>query len=91
MFKEINVDKVINDSLTENANCHVMVCEDSRKAFKTALNYGKMLRKQVIRETRDIDKGFWNISLKDGYEFIFCSVEYFKNENIQYSCLAFSK
>ena len=91
MLKDKEIKKLIYGSLVDTARCHVVVCEDSSNVYKTALFYVKKLRKEVIQEIRDIKKGVWNIHLSDGYEFIFCSSEYFETEDLQYSCLTFSK
>lgn len=91
MLKNMENEKSIYNNLVDSKMCHVVVCEDSSNVYKTALFYIKKLRKEVIQEIRDIKKGVWNVHLSDGYEFIFCSSEYFENENLQYSCLTFSK
>lgn len=85
------IGETVYENLTQNANCHVVICKDSNKVYETALLYVKKLRKEVIQEKRDKRKGVWSICLSDGYKFIFCRSEYFENENLEYSCLAFSK
>ena len=54
-------------------NSHFVICEDVQIAFKMALKYGKSIRKKI---------GFWELSLRDGLNFIFCTEDYYE----KYKC-----
>jgi hypothetical protein len=64
-------------------NSHFVICEDVQIAFKMALKYGKSIRKKIIREKKKSKKiGFWELSLRDGLNFIFCTEDYYE----KYKC-----
>lgn len=90
MFKNIDVEQVIKDNLITSASCHVYICEDTQKAFRLALRYGKYIRSHIVREKRDKRRGFWKLYLQDGNKYVFCSEEYYLNSPVQCSCLGFA-
>ncbi|NBA63199.1 hypothetical protein [Enterococcus mundtii] len=63
-------------------NSHFVICEDVQIAFKMALKYGKSIRKKIIREKKSKKIGFWELSLRDGLNFIFCTQDYYE----EYKC-----